>query len=339
MMEGVCRPGFFQGVMTVVLKLLNLVRPERAYFGEKDYQQLRVIKEMVQRVFYSDGDRGVSYGSRRVGPRGKFPKCPSFCRGKGESCRYGAGLCQAQTCAKAAEMLEGAGFLVEYVEEHFGRRFAAARLEGVRLIDNVPARWMRSECSCVLMSGTVRFSAVFTRETIYVLLFGARQASAPPRTNLGCSCAAVLRENSIEPDRIAMAAICSVVPDVLHSLRNCFRKYFSFEPFILQPGAKTGLKIRYRNPLEVGADKIANAVGGLFCFPGKNLLIIDFGTATTLCAVTKNKEYLGGIITPGIYASMELLESKTARLPAVEIVRPKEILGRSAVESIQSGLY
>jgi type III pantothenate kinase len=150
---------------------------------------------------------------------------------------------------------------------------------------------------------------------------------------------AVLRENDIEPDRIEMAAICSVVPDVLHSLRNCFRKYFDFEPFVLQPGAKTGLKIRYRNPLEVGADKIANAVGGLFSFPGKNLLIIDFGTATTLCAVTKDKEYLGGIITPGVYASMELLESKTARLPAVEIVRPVEVLGRSTVESIQSGLY
>jgi type III pantothenate kinase len=149
----------------------------------------------------------------------------------------------------------------------------------------------------------------------------------------------VLRENGIEPARISMAAICSVVPDVLHSLRNCFRKYFSFEPFILQPGVRTGLKIRYRNPLEVGADKIANAVGGLFRFPGRNLLILDFGTATTLCAVTKDKEYLGGIITPGIYASMELLESKTARLPAVEIVRPAEILGRSMVESIQSGLY
>jgi type III pantothenate kinase len=149
----------------------------------------------------------------------------------------------------------------------------------------------------------------------------------------------VLRENGIEPDRVEMAAICSVVPDVLHSLRNCFRKYFGFEPFVLQPGAKTGLKIRYRNPLEVGADKIANAVGGLFSFPGNNLLIIDFGTATTLCAVTKDKEYLGGIITPGVYASMELLESKTARLPAVEIVRPVEILGRSTVESIQSGLY
>ena len=136
-----------------------------------------------------------------------------------------------------------------------------------------------------------------------------------------------------------MAGICSVVPDAVHSLRNCFRKYFRFEPFLLQPGVKTGLKIRYRNPLEVGADKIANAIGALARFPGRNLLIVDFGTATTLCAVTKEKEYLGGIITPGINTSMEALESKTARLPTVEIVRPSEVLGRSTVESIQSGLY
>lgn len=148
-----------------------------------------------------------------------------------------------------------------------------------------------------------------------------------------------LRENGIEPEKIDMAAICSVVPDAVHSLRNCFRKYFRFEPFLLQPGVKTGLKIRYRNPLEVGADKIANAVGAIERFPGRNLLILDFGTATTLCAVTKEKEYLGGIITPGINISMAALESKTARLPAVEIIRPAEVLGRSTVESIQSGLY
>ena len=148
-----------------------------------------------------------------------------------------------------------------------------------------------------------------------------------------------LRENGVGPEKIVMAAICSVVPDAVHSLRNCFRKYFNFEPFLLQPGARTGLKIRYRNPLEVGADKIANAIGALTRFPGRNLLIIDFGTATTLCAVTKEKEYLGGIITPGIGISMEALESKTARLPPVEIVRPAGVLGRSIVESIQSGLY
>jgi type III pantothenate kinase len=150
---------------------------------------------------------------------------------------------------------------------------------------------------------------------------------------------ATLRENSIDPETIDMAAICSVVPDAVHSLRNCFRKYFRFEPFLLQPGAKTGLKIRYRNPLEVGADKIANAIGAIARFPGRNLLIVDFGTATTLCAVTKDKEYLGGIITPGMNTSMAALESKTARLPAVEILRPPEVLGRSTVESIQSGLY
>lgn len=148
-----------------------------------------------------------------------------------------------------------------------------------------------------------------------------------------------LRENGVNPEAIEMAGICSVVPDAVHSLRNCFRKYFRFEPFILQPGAKTGLKIRYRNPLEVGADKIANAIGALQRFPHRNLLIIDFGTATTLCAVTKDKEYLGGVITPGINISMAALESQTARLPAVEIVRPSEVLGRSTVESIQSGLY
>ena len=107
-----------------------------------------------------------------------------------------------------------------------------------------------------------------------------------------------LRENGVDPGTVAMAAVCSVVPDVVHSLRNCFRKYFGFEPFVLQPGAKTGLKIRYRNPLEVGADKIANAIGAVSRYPGRNLLIVDFVTATTLCAVTKDKEYLGGIITP-----------------------------------------
>lgn len=150
---------------------------------------------------------------------------------------------------------------------------------------------------------------------------------------------AVLRENEIDPREIRMAAICAVVPDVIHSLRNCFRKYFHFTPFVLQAGVKTGLKVRYRNPLEVGADKIANAIGGIERFPGRHLLVIDFGTATTLCAITRDKEYLGGIITPGIHTSMATLEARTARLPAVEIIRPPQVLGRSTVESIQSGLY
>ena len=149
----------------------------------------------------------------------------------------------------------------------------------------------------------------------------------------------MLREDGVDPGAVKLAAICSVVPDVVHSLRNCFRKYFDFDPFLLEPGTKTGLKIRYRNPLEVGADKVANAMGGIVRFPGRNLVIVDFGTATTLCAVTREKEYLGGIITPGIQISMSALGSGTARLPSVEILRPSEVLGRSIVESIQSGLF
>src|SRR6516225_1710025 len=85
---------------------------------------------------------------------------------------------------------------------------------------------------------------------------------------LGIFLRSVLRENGFSPEEVKMAAVCSVVPDVPHSLRNCFRKYFQIEnPFFLEAGVKTGLKVRYRNPLEVGADKIANAIGATVRFP------------------------------------------------------------------------
>ena len=182
------------------------------------------------------------------------------------------------------------------------------------------------------------FGGVYDGENLRIT-FRRTSSVRASSDEFGTSFRVTLRENGIEPEEIGTAAICSVAPDALHSLRNCFRKYFRLEPFVLQPGVKTGLKIRYRNPVEVGADKIANAIGALALFPGRNLLIVDFGTATTLCAVTREKEYLGGIITPGISISMAALESNTARLPAVEIIRPSEVLGRSTVESIQSGLY
>lgn len=156
---------------------------------------------------------------------------------------------------------------------------------------------------------------------------------------LGVFLRSVLRENSIDPQGIHKIAICSVVPDAIHSLRNACVKYFGVTPFLLQAGVKTGLKIKYRNPLEVGADRIANAIGGTHLYPNENLVIIDFGTATTFCAVNKEKEYLGGVIIAGLRISMEALETKTAKLPPVEIISMREALGRSTVESIQSGLY
>ncbi len=149
----------------------------------------------------------------------------------------------------------------------------------------------------------------------------------------------VLRENGGDPSRIDQIALCSVVPDVIYSLRSCCRKYFGLDPFILQAGVKTGLKIRYRNPLEVGSDRIANVIGATHLYPDSNLIIVDFGTATTFDVVRAPREHMGGIVLAGLRIAMEALERNTARLPTVEIVPASALVGRSTVESIQSGLY
>ena len=168
-----------------------------------------------------------------------------------------------------------------------------------------------------------------------------RKPCRPPTSSdeLGLFLRAVLRENGGDPSQIAQIAVCCVVPEVIYSLRSCCRKYFGVDPFVLQAGAKTRLRIRYRNPLEVGPDRIANAIGGTHLYPDRNLIIIDFGTATTLDVVRAGRDYLGGIILPGLGISMEALEKNTARLPSVEIVPATELVGRSTVECIQSGLY
>lgn len=149
----------------------------------------------------------------------------------------------------------------------------------------------------------------------------------------------VLRENGFDAESVARIAIATVVPDVMHSLKGACQKYFDETPFMLQAGVKTGLRIRYKNPVEVGADRIANAIGAVALYPGKNLVIIDLGTATTFCAISKDKDYLGGSILAGLRISMEALESKTAKLPSVEIVAPELSLGKTTIESIQMGLY
>jgi type III pantothenate kinase len=156
---------------------------------------------------------------------------------------------------------------------------------------------------------------------------------------LGVFLRAVLRENELDPAAVARVAICSVVPPVAYPLRAACVKYFGCEPFLLQAGARTGLKIKYRNPAEVGADRVANAIAATQRHPGANCLVVDCGTATTFDVVTGNGDYLGGAILPGLGISAEMLSSRTARLPAVEIARPDAALGRSTVESIQAGLF
>ncbi len=149
----------------------------------------------------------------------------------------------------------------------------------------------------------------------------------------------VLRENQIEPHQVKHIVMASVVPESNHSISSACIKYFDLRPLILQAGLKTGLKIKYRNPLEVGADRIANSLGAMALYPAENLLIADFGTATTICVVSRAQEYLGGVIAPGLRLSMETLEKNTAKLPTVEIKVPEAVIGRSTTDCIQSGLY
>ena len=182
------------------------------------------------------------------------------------------------------------------------------------------------------------FGGVFDRGAL-TLRFRRTARPSLSSDELGLFLRGVLRENDSDPSRIEQIAVCSVVPDLIYSLRSCCRKYFGVDPFILQAGVKTGLKIRYRNPLEVGPDRIANAIGAMHRYPGRNLIIIDFGTATTFDVVRAPRDYLGGIIVAGPRIAMEALEKNTARLPTVEIVPAAELVGRSTVESIQSGLY
>ncbi len=156
---------------------------------------------------------------------------------------------------------------------------------------------------------------------------------------LGLFLKQVVRENGHDPEEISAIGFCSVVPDINHSLANACRRYFDIEPFVLRQGVKTGLKIHYRNPTEVGADRIAGAMGVIARYPETNAIIIDLGTATILEVITAKREYLGGAIVPGLKISMGALESNTSGLPKVEILQPERCCGRSTVESIQSGLY
>ena len=182
------------------------------------------------------------------------------------------------------------------------------------------------------------YAGVFDQDVIR-LKFRMSSVQTSSSDEYGLFLKAALRENGVDPEQIREIAICSVVPDKIHSLRNCCRKYFNLEPFIIQAGVKTGLKIKYRNPLEVGADRIANSIAATQMFPNRNLIIVDLGTATTFCAITKEKDYMGGVIIAGLKISMEALEAKTAKLPSVEIVRKENTLGLSTVESLQSGLF
>ena len=131
-------------------------------------------------------------------------------------------------------------------------------------------------------------------------------------------------------------AICSGVPRATAHLRRMCDRYLGYSPTVLEPGIKTGIPVLYDNPREVGADRIANAVGAVERY-GSPSIVVDFGTATTFDAISPKGEYLGGAIFPGVEISLEALFARAAALRRVELVEPRSVIGKSTAESLQSG--
>jgi len=131
--------------------------------------------------------------------------------------------------------------------------------------------------------------------------------------------------------------VSTVVPSLLYTLQHMAQKYIGTRAMVIGPGIKTGLKVNYDDPTQVGADRIVNAVAALAKYGGP-LVVIDFGTATTFCACTKDWRYVGGAIAPGIRISSDALFEKTAKLPRVELDEPSTVICKNTIESMQAGL-
>ena len=147
----------------------------------------------------------------------------------------------------------------------------------------------------------------------------------------------IFNYHGLKTSNIDAVIISSVVPPLMHTLQAVSKKYFKCDPYIVGPGIKTGMNIKYDNPREVGADRIVNAVAAYEQYGGP-IIVVDFGTAITFCAISKSGEYLGGAIAPGIKISSEALFMRTAKLPKVEIVKPDRVICKNTVSSIQAGL-
>lgn len=191
---------------------------------------------------------------------------------------------------------------------------------------------------CLDVGNSQIFCGVYDGEVLTVQ-FRCSSTVRSSSDEFGVFVRGALRENGINPDAVSDIAVCSVVPDLLYSLRSCCQKYFGLDPLVLRPGIRTGLRIAYKDPREVGSDRIADAIGAIKLYPDRNLIVVDFGTATTVCAITRDRQFLGGNIIPGVRLAMAALEEKTAQLPSVEIVPVTSAIGRSTVESIQNGLF
>ncbi|MEM9691243.1 MAG: type III pantothenate kinase [Myxococcota bacterium] len=141
----------------------------------------------------------------------------------------------------------------------------------------------------------------------------------------------------VEPDSVTAAIVASVVPPLNDTILDFIELAFDCEATLVGPGIKTGMKVQYDNPHDVGADRIVNAVAAYEWSEG-GVIVVDFGTATTFDCISPRAEYLGGVITPGIEISADALFTRASRLHRVEIARPDRVVGRNTAASMQSGI-
>lgn len=142
----------------------------------------------------------------------------------------------------------------------------------------------------------------------------------------------------VKPEEIEDIIVASVVPQIMYPLCKALKSYVGKDPIVVDGTMDLGMENKYDNPKEVGADRLVNAVGAKALY-GTPCIIVDFGTATTFCAIDKEGNYLGGSILPGIKISLDALFSKTAKLPKIEIEDPGKIIGTNTVTSMQSGIF
>lgn len=171
------------------------------------------------------------------------------------------------------------------------------------------------------------------------LLTTFRMTTKIPRTSdeYGIMIRELLNSNRIEVERIQGSIIASVVPNVMHALENAMARYIKSTPIIVGPGIKTGIHIATENPRQIGADRIVDLVAGYEKYGGPTL-VLDFGTATTYDLITEDGRFTAGVTAPGIRISAKALWESTAKLPEIEIKKPKSILAGETISSMQAGL-
>lgn len=148
----------------------------------------------------------------------------------------------------------------------------------------------------------------------------------------------LLSNSNLSLSDIKSVVISCVIPPVSWILKKMSIDYFKVSALIVGPGIKTGICIKTDNPKEVGADRIVNAIAAYKLYGGP-VIIVDFGTATTFCAVGADGVYLGGAIAPGLEISAEALAERTAKLPKIEVTKPEHSIGSNTITAMQSGMF